>query len=151
MRRPSVAPVSTSISFHHPGSNPSKDDPSCQGRLYQAQGLHVCHQCGTKFPCCRRKPGPWYLSAEKTLLLHMQLFHTSLHRSCDSLARALLCHGRNARASAEKFNWIFFVDYRPRILSYIVEKLSYLLLSSSREACANAGTELTTFSILKVK
>lgn len=92
-------------------------------------------------------PGIW-------LLLHTQ-FRTSLHRSCDSPATAMLCRQRNTCASAENFNWIFSVDYQLWISSYILEKLTYLLPSrantAAREACVNAGTELTSFSILKEK
>lgn len=104
-----------------------------QGCLYGAQGLNVCWWCTMKFPRCLRKPGPWYLAAEKTFLLYMQ-FHTSLHTSCDAPVRAVLCHRRNACALAEKFNWIFFMDYWLQISSYIREKLSYLLPSRANAA-----------------
>lgn len=112
---------------------PAERRPSRQGRPSRAQGLNLRWRCSTKFSCCLRKPRPWYLAAKKMLLLHMQ-FHTSLHRSCDSPARAVLCRRRNACASAEKFNWIFSVDYRLRISSYILEKLSYLLPSRANAA-----------------
>lgn len=138
-----------------PGPGHGEVTLSRHGRPHRAQGLNACWRCSTKSPRSLRKPGPWYLAAEKVLLLHVR-FHTSLHGSCDSPARAMLCHRRNACAAAEKFNWIFFVDYRLRISKLHTQKAKLLTAqqsqrSSSREACVNAGTELTSFSVLKAK
>lgn len=129
----SATPVSTSTSLHHARSNLLRDDPLIKDTCIEHKRLMFAGDAVQSSKYCLRKPRPWDLASGKMLLLHMQ-FHTSLHRSCDSPARAALCHRRNTCAQAEKFNWIFFMDYRLWISSYILTKLSSLLSSRANTA-----------------
>lgn len=93
----SATPASTSTSLHHARSNLLRDDPLIKDTCIEHKGLMFAGDAVQSSKCCLRKPRPWDPAAGKMLLLHMQ-FHTSLHRSCDSPARGVLCHRRNTCA-----------------------------------------------------